>query len=418
MLGMISVSLLMNSSTSLAWSNGKRNVCSPRNPSSQYIGVYKTDYTKIISSNTRREYYGAHDWVAETALELLYSVRTSHPFLEKLWDINNPDLLRIWFLIGTEIPDTGKYISDLRTSCGKTFTIAEVFHQYHRVLRFEELYGFPTDDEAARTAEIYYGDILKAFREKDCQAAALFIGALLHVITDAAFYGHVIDTGMSGHTTFMAHIDHICYRTWADVSGDRASEFFNIDEASNRVTASSLNSPYLATLLCGRDTFLGDVYGTPTIRDATWLYSKQPSPVDHQHWDDVNGPWTINSDLLTWTHSMRPNDPLNPDPRDYFNTLEHNLNMAIYYCVSVLNYIITYGGYIDCECTGENPPSDPIVDPPGGGDVRDPIRVGIQTTLDEFQALFFLGAVGLASTMISLTLVNKLIDIIDKMILV
>ena len=88
--------------------------------------------------------------------------------------------------------------------------------------------------------------------------------------------------------------------------------------------------------------------------------------------------------------------------------------MAIYYCAHTINYVINRAGYTDCGCSGENPPGGENPNPGENEGVQD--KEGVRLAVDEFQSLFFLGAIGLASTLISLTLVNKMLSIIDKMI--
>ena len=50
------------------------------------------------------------------------------------------------------------------------------------------------------------------------------------------------------------------------------------------------------------------------------------------------------------------------DKKDYFDTVSHNLNTAVYYCAAAMNYVITTG-YNGCY-SGEY---DEITLPPFGG---------------------------------------------------
>jgi hypothetical protein len=407
--GLIFFTILLGSTTTLAWSNGKFNAVQAGTPGNLIIQKYKNDYLRSIPPNTQREYYGTHDWVAESALELLYSVQT-HPFLSKLWDINNPDNLRVWYLVGTELPDSagnlGSKDNALKTRCDNRFKSSDFNKRNHQRLYFDELYGFPIDDSAAQAANAFYLNIKKAFQKRDCQTAAVYIGALMHIITDASFYGHLIKGIPSGsYRSIWAHMDHVTFRTWMDVNGDRSNEFFNIAEALGAVSASIWRSPYLATIRVGSDTYYGNYYGSPSIRDADWLYSKQPSVANRKYWNNIQGPWQKFEDQHTWTHSMRPNDPNNPDPRDYFNTLEHNLNKAIYFCATTLNYVLSFGGYSDCECSGENPPSKEEQPDPTR---KDGVKDGVQQAQSEIMGLLFFNMVGLISTAIALTVSHVL----------
>jgi hypothetical protein len=230
-LGMIFVTLLMSSASAYAWPNP--NLLSTKHEvGGAYISAYRSDY--LDNPNTLRKYYATHDWIADSALEILYS-RTNHPFLTKLWDINDPDNLRIWFLFGTELPDCERIDDDFRTRCGASFDYLEFKPSGHNRMLFNPAGGPPTDDAAAQAATKLYFRIVEAFQEKDCQKAALFLGALMHVVADATYYGHVT-VGVSGHHTFYAHMTHVTYRTWADVGGNRVNEFFNIDESLSDLT--------------------------------------------------------------------------------------------------------------------------------------------------------------------------------------
>ena len=103
---------------------------------------------------------------------------------------------------------------------------------------------------------------------------------------------------------------------------------------------------------------------------------------------------------------MRPKVPYNTVTK-YFDTIEHNLNQAVYYCAAALNYIITFAGYTDCGCSstssGENPnPPIPDGDKDGLG-----LREGLKLSLGEFQGLFYFNIMGLMSTVVALSLLNS-----------
>jgi hypothetical protein len=177
-------------------------------------------------------------------------------------------------------------------------------------------------------------------------------------------------------------------------------------------------SPYLATVLAGSDTYYGST--SAGSREADFLLQNNPSKADHKFWDQVDPStyWDpIRPDYSQehdWTHADRPTNQPVIGPAAYFNTLEHNLNTAIYYCAHTINYILNKVAYNGCECSGENPPGGQEPDPGQKEDVKEGVRVAV----DEFQSLFVLGAIGLASTMITLTLATKLLSFVDKMIYV
>ena len=138
------------------------------------------------------------------------------------------------------------------------------------------------------------------------------------------------------------------------------------------------------------------------------MLTNAPITGSRQYWVWVDGYWNSYTQQHTWKYSDRPaSDPA----KLYFDTVEHNLNMAVYYCARALNYVITYGGYTDCGCSGENPPPGGET-PPVGDDVKD--KEGIKLALDETQALMIFSFVGLAASMLALTLQKFLVKLIEK----
>jgi len=179
-----------------------------------------------------------------------------------------------------------------------------------------------------------------------------------------------------------------------------------INEALGKITLADLNSkssyltPYLATIFAGSDTYYGSGF-----KDSNWLFQNAPlpgsNPGDHGFWEDVDGYWTGYSQEDTWTHSDRPTNGPVTGPAAYFNTLEHNLNTAIYYCTQAINYVLEKGGYSDCECSGENPPAEPNPNPDPVPD-GDKVTIPVKDALDELSGLLFFNLVGLASTAIAI----------------
>jgi len=162
----------------------------------------------------------------------------------------------------------------------------------------------------------------------------------------------------------------------------------------------------LVTIFAGIDTH----YGGSGFREADFLLQNAPNKTNHRFWADVDGYWTGFSQEDTWTHSDRPTNGPVTGPAAYFNTLEHNLNTAIYYCAKALNYVITYGGYTDCVCSGENPPG---WQQPNPGE-KEGVKEGVKIALDETQALIYFSFAGLAASMLTLTMQKLLVKLIEK----
>lgn len=397
-IGLFFLSILSISSTTVAWRNGLNTFTTPGvNP----IASYKEDYTKTIATNTMRDFYGTHDYIAESALELLYNLRSSNSFLSQLWDRNNPDNLRIYYLYGTELPDSFIIPSSFTTRCGFKFELKFFLTAttHNRLLFYDDpsspFYTMPKDDSACLSAQSIYNQIVSAFEERDCQAAATFIGALMHVISDATYYPHL---GFSRSVEYEYHVMHCTFRTWADVNGDRSNEFFNLAEVQGKLTAGDEFNPYLATLLAGRNTHFGSLL----YQDAEFLHYSAPSVTNRQFWQDVEGHWTDYQQEHSWIYSYRPSVS-GTSAKKYFDTVEHNLNQAVYYCATALNYVLNHAGYTDCDC-GASSGQNPNPPPPQGN--KESLTESLQLSLEEFEALFYFNFIGLIAIALALTL-NK-----------
>ncbi|MFW9990103.1 MAG: hypothetical protein ACFFC3_15775 [Candidatus Odinarchaeota archaeon] len=401
--GLIFISLISGSISTVAWKNGEHMVGTydgdpgwQQNP----VSIYKNYYFNPTSTLTLRIYYGTHDWIAESALELLYSLRGSDEFLRQLWDINNPDELRFYYLYGTELPDSWMIPSGLTFRCnpGAKFTPGMFGSTSHNKLRFYDD-GSLRDDSACQVANRVYDRVKQAFQLNDCQMAALFIGALMHIVADATYYAHVLENARSW--AFEEHVMYVTFKTWTDVGGDRSNEFFNLDEVRGKLTAADMFNPYQATLLAGESTRFGSAL--PHIMDAEFLRDSAPSNVNHKFWADIQGYWSAYSQEISWTHSIRPNVPYT-SIRKYFDTIEHNLNQAVYYCATVLNYILEFAGYKNCDC-GSGSGNNPNPPPPDGD--KEGVKDSLSLSVKQFEGLFYFNMMGLMATAIALAILPK-----------
>ncbi len=408
--GLLLVSILSSATTSTAWKNGKEYVPGVE---TAIISIYGTDYLAGGSL-----YYGTHDWIAESALELLYSVRPDSEFLEKL----HGNYLKYFFLVGTELPDREydlfdegqmikKQFPTITTTCG--YPITKKDFPSASQMYFDPITKYPTYDRLARKADLVYNGIKQAFEAKDCERAALLIGGIMHYIADATFFYHLLEKeeDMTSWVTYAANVYHVTYRTWGGL-GDRNAkpepfvEFFSVAEARNKITAGTSFDPHYATLIAAKDTRFGDANGE--FKDANWLYDHAPTANDPGFWEDVTGNWIKASYARMWSYSSRPTSG---DAKEYFDTIEHNLNTAIYYAATALNYILDFGGYDDCECLGDLPGKITNPEPRKTG-VKDAIGLKINS----FQGLMFFNVAGLMSTAIALALLNKG-DLLEEFIL-
>lgn len=135
-----------------------------------------------------------------------------------------------------------------------------------------------------------------------------------------------------------------------------------------------------------------------------------PSYTNHSFWTDVEGYWSDYPQELAWSHSLRPNVPYT-SIKKYFDTVEHNLNQAVYYCATALNYILDHAGYTDCDCGsgsgGQYPPN------PEGQ--KDALKEGLNLSVEQFEALFYFNFMGLMATAIALALLNK-VSLLNELI--
>ncbi|MFX0041081.1 MAG: hypothetical protein ACFFCY_17455 [Promethearchaeota archaeon] len=77
-------------------------------------------------------------------------------------------------------------------------------------------------------------------------------------------------------------------------------------------------------------------------KDVEFLYYSAPATLDRQFWADVEvGGWVNMEQQHTWSHSIRPSIPGN-SAKKYFDMIEHNLNQAVYYCATALNWILNF----------------------------------------------------------------------------
>jgi hypothetical protein len=125
----------------------------------------------------------------------------------------------------------------------------------------------------------------------------------------------------------------------------------------------------------------------------------EPSSVDRKFWTDIDGSWTHFEQECQWTLAARPTSG---DAKKYFDTIEHNLNMAVYYSAAAINYVLSKGLYTDCECDGDA--YDRYPNPPESDQER---QGSLQLTLDRYTTLLFFNFVGLISTAIALTIIPK-----------
>ena len=309
---------------------------------------FKTNSPKDYDFN---KHYGTHDWIAESALVLLHHKIQDNEFINYIYE--NKDDLKLYFLIGTDAPDRFKTkpskikIYSINTNKGRPIINNDV----PVVKNHENIYDDKGNlirgrDFLSKAARDMGNQVKKELAEGNQQRAAFFLGAMCHYIADTTIYNHVIEriNRKFGIINFMAKVNTLTNNAFHFGSRQivRKSEFFNIKEANEMIRSQndleSIN-PYEAAEKAGRDTRMG-IEGE----------SFDPSFLDQFSPQNLKGPsfWIGFNHLSKF--KKRRNELLNKNDKDlapvdllekhYFSTIEHNLNMGVYYCVTAMNWAL------------------------------------------------------------------------------
>lgn len=122
----------------------------------------------------------------------------------------------------------------------------------------------------------------------------------------------------------------------------------NIQQAFDGFTTSTKCDPTWATYYTGLDVKYGNKYKMcwfdpiTQYQNATWLDKNAPkSDTEFAFWD-------LNRVVAGWDSSDRPTTE--GDRKAYFDTVEHNLNAAVYFCAAAINRLLV--DYVGCGCDG------------------------------------------------------------------
>ena len=167
------------------------------------------------------------------------------------------------------------------------------------------------------------------------------------------------------------------------------------------------------SILAGRETRFGldsSNYYPNGVFDAWTMGQMAPTATDRRFWNNVKGRYVDTATLHTWRYSDRPTG--NSNPAIYFDTIEHNLNTAVYYGARALGNILDNSGFTGCSCVEQMPGG-----PGGPGQsqgVMDKTAVKLKT--DQFTALMAFSMAGLFATGIALVILNQ-VDLLEKLLL-
>jgi len=301
-------------------------------------------------------YFGTHDWIAESALIVLYYYGGSLPagagFINLLYTDSNPYNLKMYFLLGTEAPDVRmsgdtSYLISLKDCEGDLYGSFDLTSTHHS-MRFVN--NTLVNQDAAIGAQNCYNLAVDALLKGKCQKAAFFLGAMCHYIADAGAYPHhftIDDVSATDLGTYRdAYFQRITRLTYRGerfrsnlIVDNQCHDFFSIDYARN-----SFN---------------------PILGMMGWFAAyKVAEYVDAEKWymwdrfkDHVNE-WFIPigeslDPIFKWHRSDF--NSLVGHKAIYFNKVERHLNMAILYCAYTINLAISF--YQDCNCGGKPNPA-------------------------------------------------------------
>lgn len=350
-------SVFMNATPSIAWTNGSaRNAyaakVNPNNPLQEYIRDYSLDHNAYSyyyeSDGTKvythpHNYYGTHDWISESAWELLIKYEEpnagmTNNILQKM-SSNYADI-KYYYLLGTEIPDlVCRYSTDftIKTSCGNKVTrssFSGVLGGMNHQIRCTE-WGMPTVDNLHRFAERMLQKASVAFQEhKDLQEGFLFLGAMTHYIADATAPWHLIDDFDDQSTTIRNCIGKLTFKKYPDRKSTDFFDDYDVDVWCQFNTIES-RDPWYSVYYAqqdaqyGHDRWRGYEY-TYTSYGPDFLLQYNPSGDDRQFWNLLEGYTRI----IFW--ELNGWDSLSGDAFHYFDTYLYLLNTAIYYCAAAV----------------------------------------------------------------------------------
>ena len=260
-------------------------------------------------------------------------------------------LLKMYFLLGTEAPDAklNPTHSNVLTDCkGRTYGSWDI-SAYSHDIHFES--GVPIDYPVATLASQCQALAIQALQEGDCKKAAFFLGAMCHVISDAASYCHLfygrdinpVDPA-AGTKTLQGHRNSfeskIAKLTWR-IQRLRQDDFFSVAEAINSFPSSFKETGWMAAYRTGSYV--------DNLKQNLWdTYVQHPEFY----------PSELN-DLYPWSRTTFETIQGEGNERStYFANIQHCLNVAVLHCALAID--LALDSYTDCNCQGESQSKEEI----------------------------------------------------------
>lgn len=320
-----------------------------------YMGGYYGAPVRTHDHPYDREqaYFGTHDWIAESALIVLYEHVGSLPagcqFINLLYSDAGPYFLKMYFLLGTEAPDARKSGILIRIpDCDGTYYGTENLKTTDHDIRFSDSNNEILGKACAQGAQDCYNLAVNALLHGHCQKAAFFLGAMCHYIADATSYPHQFtseDVSLDDIDTyrdeFVGRITKLTYRV-ERFRGGLSHDFFSIDYARNVFIPCLGEMGWIAAYQAGFEVHLMKWYLWNTFKDHSIDYYEVDESLENYKLDHLYS-WHRDK-FLSFTG----------EKAIYFNSVQDALNMAILHCAYAINLAIAF--YQDCDCGGKSNP--------------------------------------------------------------
>jgi hypothetical protein len=194
-------------------------------------------------------------------------------------------------------------------------------------------------------ADQNYNNALNVLGERDCQKAAFFLGAVMHIIGDVVCYSHLLrvrdfdsvhgidSSKINGHShSFGTRINYLTCKN--EQYARRWDEFFSLNQAYQNFT--KLNNHYLTGNAPFLISELGRYVFDKGLTDLFWTY-------ENHKYDYF--PKKL-ADLYSWNRNSWSN--FNTDQQEYFELIEDLMNEGVLYCAAAINSVASH--YLDCDC--------------------------------------------------------------------
>ena len=149
---------------------------------------------KSFFYNSMKEIYGTHDWIAYRAIKIFHDHFPNDPLVNLIY--NNHNHMRLYYLYGTELPDT--MINPLKkifieTDSGNILTRKDFYINHSVALRQDgTMSKYHNENNLFRSARrIINNYIGNEDYKSDNQATAIFLEYISHLIGDACYIHHV-----------------------------------------------------------------------------------------------------------------------------------------------------------------------------------------------------------------------------------